>query len=162
MHAAHRRQASALAYIQIAMGAVQVLFGLLPCFIWAALAFRPEAHNPDTMQVLNDVAWLTFVGGFSPPLLQSLCIALVILRDPRRQPILPRWSGYFNLWCAILFGPGGIVLLAHSGPFAWNGLLAFWIPATAFGTWYFVMFYVLRRAITEETSPIGAPQPEPA
>lgn len=32
-------------------------------------------------------------------------------------------------------------------PFAWNGLLGFWIPATVFSTWYLVMFWALLKAI---------------
>jgi hypothetical protein len=138
---------SALAYTQMLMGGVQVIFALVPCIMWAALAFRAGAHDPDTMLALNDFAWLFFVGGFSPPLVQSLCVALVVLRDRRPEPVLPRWVGYYNLWCALLFVPGGICLIAQRGPFAWNGILAFWIPATVFGGWFFVMYFALRRAI---------------
>lgn len=149
---------SALAYTQMLMGAIQVLFALVPCIMWATLAYRPGTHDPDTVQVLNDFAWLFFVGGFSPPLLQSLCAALVILHDRRPTPVLPRWVGYYNLWCALLFMPGGICLIAQHGPFAWNGLLAFWIPATVFGGWFFVMFFALLRAInSDDGSPVAYP-----
>lgn len=43
--------------------------------------------------------------------------------------------------------PGGLVTFFKSGPFAWNGILAFWLPLTVFGIWYGVMFMLLRKAI---------------
>jgi len=36
------------------------------------------------------------------------------------------------------------------GPYAWNGLLAFWVPLTAYATWMLVSFWLLRQAIAHE------------
>jgi hypothetical protein len=40
----------------------------------------------------------------------------------------PRWFGYFSAWCALIFECGAVAFLPRSRPFAWNGLLAFWLP----------------------------------
>ena len=36
------------------------------------------------------------------------------------------------------------------GPFAWNGLVGFWIPATVFGLWMLVMWWVTLKAIDKD------------
>ena len=40
----------------------------------------------------------------------------------------------------------------HDGAVAWNGLLAFWLPASAFGGWFPVMFVFLRKAIKQQAA----------
>ena len=58
--------------------------------------------------------------------------------------------GYFSLWCAILLAPGILVIVFHTGPFAWNGIFAFWLPLTVLGTWFFVMTVPLLQAIKQQ------------
>jgi len=36
------------------------------------------------------------------------------------------------------------------GPFAWNGVLAWWIPLTMFFIWFVVMTVLLLRAIADD------------
>lgn len=141
-----------LAYAQMMLGSVGVLLVVIPMFVYAAITFRPEARDPDTLLFFSDLAWLMFIGAFSPAVLQSICLALAILGDKREKPVLPRWVGYYNLWVATLFLPGAIVIIAKSGPFAWHGLLAFWVPATVFGTWFIVMFVLMRKVIREQAA----------
>ena len=33
------------------------------------------------------------------------------------------------------------------GPFAWNGLIAFWLAFSVFGMWFPMAFYLLRKAV---------------
>jgi hypothetical protein len=51
--------------------------------------------------------------------------------------------------------PGGVAYFFRTGPFAWNGLLAFWVAASAFFIWLLVMPWITLRAINnaEATSP---------
>ena len=143
---------SALSYGQMMLGSAGVLLVIIPCFVWAACAFRPFAHSPDTLMMMSDFGWLMFIGAFSPAVLQNICLGICILSDKREKPIFPRWVGYFNLWAATLFLPGAIVVIAHSGPFAWNGLMAFWVPATVFGGWFIVMFVVMKKVIADQVA----------
>lgn len=39
------------------------------------------------------------------------------------------------------------MIFFHTGPFAYNGFIAFYVAATAFFAWYVVVFVVLRRSI---------------
>lgn len=147
---------SPLAYAQLGLGMLGVLLFIIPTFLMQAIAFRPH-RDPSQMLLLNDAAWLPFVGAFSPAVVQGLMIALAIFKD-KQEKVFPRWLGYFNIWVILLFLPGILIYFFKSGPFAWNGLICFWLPLCVFGTWFFVMFAMLRRAIrNQERSPVTAP-----
>jgi hypothetical protein len=42
-------------------------------------------------------------------------------------------------------------VLPRSGPFAWNGLLAFWLPFSVFGVWMIVVSVLLLRALRQQS-----------
>lgn len=153
---------SPLAFTQLGAGWTTPLLLGLPMFVMAAAAYRPE-RDPELTQALNDLAWLPFVGFAAPAAIQSLSIGLAILRDHRERPVLARWVGYYNLWLAVGFLVGALVMCFHTGPFAWNGVIAFWLALTIFGTWFPVMGYVLHRAIGEQEAEaaVSVPHEEP-
>ncbi|MHB8695633.1 MAG: hypothetical protein ACYDHH_30800 [Solirubrobacteraceae bacterium] len=149
-----------LASTQLVLGGIAVLLVSFPCFVWEAIAFRP-LRDPQLMALLNDAAWLSFIGAFAPAMMQSLVIGIAVIGDRSERPVFPRWVAYFNFWAALLFIPGGIVFFAHRGPFAWNGIFPFWIPAAVFGAWFVVMFTALRGAIASSVAEF-TPEPRPA
>jgi hypothetical protein len=138
-----------LTYAQLVAGAVGIVIIILPPLIWTAVAFRPD-RDPDLMLLLNDLAWLIFIMTFSPAFFQNLVIGLAIFSDRGEFPVFPRWLGYFNIWVAILFIPGGLITFFKTGPFAWDGLLAFWVPLLIFFLWFFVMFAALLKTINQQ------------
>jgi hypothetical protein len=87
-----------------------------------------------------------------PALLQLAAIGFAILGDTSPKPVFPRWIAYLNFWVAILFQPGALVPLFKHGPFAWDGLLAFWMPLGVLGIWVVVMFVALLRLDEESPS----------
>ena len=135
-----------LTMVQFGFGILLVFEFILPCFVCLAATYRPD-RSPEITQALFDLCWLMFVGVVSTALMQVSVIAVVILRDKREQPILPRWVGWFNVWCALVFGFGAFVVFFKGGPLAWNGVLAFWIPLTVFGLWMGVMIWSVLQAI---------------
>jgi hypothetical protein len=141
-------QYSPLAYTQLGLGMLGVLLFIIPLFLMSAVAFRPE-RDPDLLLLLNDAAWLPFVGAFMPACIQSIAIALCIFKD-KAERVLPRWLAYFNLWVAFLFVPGGLILFFKTGPFAWNGVFTFWLPLSIFSLWFIVMFVALRKSIARQ------------
>src|SRR5262245_17876517 len=150
---------SPLTYTQILLAAVAILAVLIPVMMMINLAYRPDQRDLQTMQFFQDQAWLIFVGMWSAASMQSLVIGIAVLRDRRAEPILPRWYGYFNLWVATLFIPGGLIYFFKSGAFAWNGAFAFWLPATVFGTWFMVSGLLFRKLTNEESDEEPAEQP---
>jgi hypothetical protein len=91
-----------------------------------------------------------FVGPSLPGTVQMLASAIPVLADRNPDPIFPRWVGYANIWTAILATPGCLITLFKSGPFAWNGAIAFWVAAIAFGIWMMVNFWAMRHALLRE------------
>jgi hypothetical protein len=135
-----------------AMSVTQILlsvtfpFGFSLCSVFAALAaYRPE-RNPDVTQALNDVFWFIFVGLVGPLITQVVIVALATFIDKREVPSFPRWFGYFNIWYAVLGVPGCAIYVFKTGPLAWNGIFAFWIPLTVFVIWIIVTAVVLLKA----------------
>ena len=71
---------------------------------------------------------------------------IIILLDKRDAPILPRWVGYVSIWVGLLSLPGVLIPFFKSGPFAWNGILAFWLPAILFGIMLNILTWAMLRA----------------
>lgn len=141
---------SPLADAQLGLGMLMVLLFIVPCFLLGTAAFRPE-RDPELIMLMNDAGWLPFVGAFHCTFIQLICIALCILMHPE-QKVFPRWLGYFNAWVAVLLLPSALVLFLKTGPFAWNGILAFWLVLVVFCSWFLIMFNEVRKAINREAA----------
>jgi membrane protein implicated in regulation of membrane protease activity len=149
-----------LADIQLAMGILLVVLLMMPAALFETAAFRPE-RSPESIQLLFDLSWFIFVFTVSTGVVQSVVIAVAILMDRRREPIFPRWAGYVNIWVAILFLGGSLVPFFKTGPFAWNGLFAFWIPVVVFFAWMVAMVVLIQRAADRvDDEPAKAPETE--
>lgn len=135
-----------LSYVQVMAGAGSMLFFTLPPMLWTLAAFRPERHIEVTLAI-HDFGWLMVVMAVPAAIMQNLSFALAILSDKRENPLFPRWSGYLNIWVALLFLPSGLITFFKDGPFAWDGAVAFWLPAIGFFTWIMVTTPLLFRAI---------------
>jgi hypothetical protein len=144
-----------LAYVQLILGSMLPFGFIIPMMIWQALLYRPDTP-PEIVRALNDLAWLFFVGAYSPGVIQAIAIGLAILNDERPAPVFPRWIGYFNFWMAALFVPGAAIVFFHDGPFAWNGLVSWWLLVGAFAVWILLMswsilIHAIRNQVAEET-----------
>ena len=137
---------SALAFIQLGLGAIFVLEFIYLLFFWQTATFRPE-RSPELIQLLNDMAWIPFVGLTSTAFAQVTCFGIAVLLDRRDRSIFPRWLGYYNLWVALMFMPGTFNVFFKSGPLAWNGLIAWYIPLAVFASWLVINPFYLSRAV---------------
>jgi hypothetical protein len=140
---------SPMTYTQLGMGSVFVLIFIVPVMMWQAAAFRPM-ENIEITHRFNDMAWLLFIGPVCTIFVQGMAITIAILSDKSEPPVLPRWLGWFNLWAQIIYLPGILIPYFKSGPLAWNGLLAFWIPVVVFTVWLCLITAMLLRAINEQ------------
>lgn len=147
---------SPLAYIQLGLGMLDIMAFVFPVMFMQVAAFRPN-RDPSQILLLNDLAWIPFVGIWTLAAVQNLAIAGAVLSD-RAQQVFPRWVGYFNVWTALLFCPGSLLYFFKSGPFAWNGALSWWFVVVVFCAWFAVMLVMTRRAILGQ----GLDDPEPA
>lgn len=133
-------------YLQLGAGSVGSLLLLLPIMMFGVVVFRPD-RDPQATLILSDTAWLFFITPFPTFIAQNVGIALGIFGDKSAQPVFPRWVAYFNIWIGLLFIPAGLAFFLKTGPFAWNGLLSFWLAAVAFFSWILVMVFMLLQAI---------------
>ncbi len=136
-------------YTQLIGGLIGIFAIMLPYFFWVAAAFRPE-RDPALLLLLNDLGWLIFSMTFAPFVAQNLAVAFAIFSDTRAQPLFPRWVAYATLWVAFTFLPAGFILFFKSGPFAWTGLIGFWIPLSAFSVWTLGMMALILKSLPRE------------
>ena len=139
-----------MAWLQVGSAAIGVLEGVLTVVFWAVASFRPTDVDPGVTRMLNDLGWFTFLFNVPTFTVWLAAIAVAILRDPSPVPIFPRWTGYLNVWAAILFMPGVLIVFFKSGPFAFNGIFALYVPAGVFFGWILVMLPTLLKAIRSE------------
>ncbi len=137
----------------ISSSLVLISFFVCPVFM-AAAAFRPERSAEVTL-LMNDLAWIALVTPAAPAIVQAVMIGCAIFAEPDEARTIPRWAGYFCFWCAVLFIPGALACIFKTGPFAWNGLLAFWLAAWLFGGWIVVMTLVFARAVRTQAVRAG-------
>jgi hypothetical protein len=114
--------------------------------VFSTAAYRPE-RSQEVVQTLSDLGFILYVGTALPGTVQMIAVGFAVLGDDSPDPVFPRWVGYADVWTAILASPGLLIALFKTGPFAWNGALAFWVAAVAFGVWLNVNFWAARRAI---------------
>lgn len=110
-------------------------------------AFRPE-RSVEAVQLANDMGFLQFMGGIPLFLMNWVVMAFAILViDDKQNPVLPRWFGYLNLWTAILYLPELLIYFFKTGPFAWDGIVGFWLPALLLILYFNVTPFVLVPAL---------------
>ncbi len=140
-------QVFAYAFLSAAASA-STLFALAD-LLWLVAAFRPE-RDPQLVQLMNDMAWIVFTVPVGMLVVQNLCLALAIYHDAHPDPIMPRWVGHLSVVTGLAMVPSAFAAAVHTGPLAWNGFLSFWLRIIAYGVFFVVMFFVLRRAILRE------------
>jgi len=150
----HRMEGSApiLTYVQLAGGiATACINFLIPQLFLITAAFRP-GRSPEITQMLHDFAWITMLIILNTNCVQYFAIARAVIRDNETsdEPIFPRWIVYVNYIVALSFFIDVLVAFYKTGPFAWNGLVSLYVPATIWVAWFFAMVHVLVKAIRRQ------------
>lgn len=135
-----------LAFTNLGAGAAGVCAIFMPAMLFAAAAYRPERDAALT-QLMNDLAWVPFIMNGPPAICQAVSFGVAVLGDRSRRRAFPRWVGYYNFWVAFCFLPACILPFFKTGPFAWDGLLSFWLAAAVFGSYYLIMAGLMIRAV---------------
>ena len=131
------------------------IFTFYPPLWWLIASFRPERLGAITY-FLNDAAWLQFIGAVSLFITMVMAQGIAAFIDTSEDRIFPRWSGYFCIWVFVLQLPVSFIFFFHSGPFAWNGVIGFWLPAIVFFIYFLVTFHLIRSYIKRQIKAAGA------
>lgn len=137
----------AVTYFQIGSFASAVLIIIFPLFCWWTAAFRPESRSAESIQLVNDLGWLIFVAGFAPYVTWAVSTGLAIFSDESRSPLYPRWAGYLCVFVGLVQIPPGVLVFVKTGPFAWDGLISWWMPMFDFFGWIVAMTLLSARAV---------------
>jgi hypothetical protein len=149
---------SLLAPIQLGGAIILVAFFQIIGLFWLLASFRPEA-DPQIMRFANDFCWLVWAMLIPTYSMQYVCIAIAGFMDKRPNPAFPRWSAYMNLWVAITGAGGVLAVFFKTGPFAWHGLVGFWIPVIVFAVGMTVDMWLLLQRARYESTAVARPEP---
>jgi hypothetical protein len=133
----------------VMMGAITgTIVGMLfPLFCFGLGAFRP-GYDPAILAMLYDFGYLAFIGSLGCFCIMWMAFGLAIILD--KNLILPKWLGYYTVWQYVSELIAAPVWIAKSGPFAWNGLMTFWLAMTLFVSWQFIVYVCIFRAIKNQ------------
>lgn len=135
------------AVMAVAGGAMMSIFLVLPPLFFGVAAYTPS-RSAEVTALMHELGILTLVTTDQYYIFNWVAVIVICLRpQTARHSPFPRWFGYFSAWIATMFETGAIAFNTRTGPFAWNGLLVFWMPLTLFGLWIAVMSYLLLKAL---------------
>lgn len=132
-----------LSYLQLLGGGLTVMVVSISMWCWVVAAQRPE-RLPEITQMLTDAGWLMNDTVYMCTTLQMVAMALCVMADKRSKvPLMPGWACYLTIFCGCTFFPASLTAVLRGGPFAYDGLVGFWIPYPAWLIWEFVASYFL-------------------
>jgi hypothetical protein len=147
--------------LTLVSGALVSIFLVLPPIFFGTAAFTPT-RAPEVTAIMHELGVLTLVT--TDQYFVFAFVAVVVLcflpRQAEHSPF-PRWFGYFTIWFTFVAEAGAIAYNLRTGPFAWNGLLAFWIPFGVFGPWLAIFVFLLIRALNRQMRDVEAHEEQP-
>lgn len=142
-----------LARIQFGGAVILVTFFQIIALVWVTASYRPDI-NPEIIRAMNDFCWFVWSTLIPTYMIQYICMAIAGFMDTRAQPLWPRWAAYLNLWIAVTGAGGILAVFFKKGPFAWDGVVGFWIPVIVFAIGMCVTsVLLLRRHRLDESQP---------
>lgn len=124
------------AILAFAGGILMSMFLVFPPMLWGVAAFTPD-RAPEATALIHELATLSLVTTDQFYIFQMIPMTIVSLKIKKHDELSgwPRWLGFFTLWSALAFEVGALAFLFKTGPFAWDGILVFWMPAVLFTIW---------------------------
>ena len=125
--------------VLIAVGLNGALIAMLCGVLGSAMAYRVDALDPATTQLLYDIILFLFLIPWPPFMLWQFITGFAILSSTNTETVFARWTGYFSLWAGALELFSAMCVFFYTGPFSYNGLVTFWVPGASFFIWVLVL-----------------------
>ena len=124
-----------------------------PPILWGVASFMMERNSEITL-LMHQFGWLCFVAPANYFLLQTIPLTVVSLsrHNTSADTAFPRWLGWLTIWTGILGSSGVMAFVFNVGPFAWNGIISFYLPLVVFTGWIIAFVTCLLRAIRLQES----------
>ena len=152
-----------ITYFQISSYTAAAVLIILPMTSWWTAAFRPDTWSDESIRLMNDFGWITFTMGVPPFVTWCITVGLAILSDVAERPLYPRWAGYLSVLLGFAQITALMLVFFKTGPFAWNGVLSWWIPMTEFFVFLLLITVLTNKAINNRDYENGtaiSPSPE--
>ena len=130
---------------QLVAGGLGSLSMMLPSMFFSVVIYRLD-RDPILTQMMSDLAWFVYAMGFPPFLAMDMMISYTILSDKRKEPLIPHWVAWTTSGLTLTLYPALAVHCVHSGAFAWNGALGFWLGIVGFGGQVGLLVFFLKKA----------------
>lgn len=128
-------------------GVIALLTLLLPAVFWTAAAFRPDVRSDAEIQMLFDLGWFIIDPPFVAFVIEWGAIGICMLLDKREKPLFPSWIAWYGFFTCAVFMSVMLVPFVTDGPFAWHGLITFWLVFVTFFFYLVAMVPLTRRAL---------------
>lgn len=149
--------------LAICGGVTMSIFIMFPFMCWGVAAWTTD-RAPDVTALMHQLGMLSFITTDQFYIFMWIPVVVISLtRTTVKHSPFPRWFGYYSAWECFMYCAGAVAFLPRNGPFAWNGLFAFWFPLVLFLTWLAMMCFLLLRALTaqrQEELRLGGEEPD--
>ena len=136
------------AYSYLAIYSLSTLPGMLLSSILLTVgALRPD-RDPAVLHLIYDAGFTAFVGTMGVFLIGTSVWMLAILLD--RNRVFPLWFAYLNICNLLTEFVVAPMWIFKEGPFAWNGMIAFWVDTLVFVVYTAAFITLLRNMILRE------------
>jgi len=124
--------------------------------IFGVAAYRPDQVDPDVTRALRDIAWLGSQHIWPMLALAMALSGVLILRTQGRPGSFPAWLGWFGVIVAIFEFGQLPIFFTKTGPFAGDGIGAWYLATFSWGPWILAagvcMYRILGRQWTGSTA----------
>lgn len=132
-------------------GSFTCIFLVIPPVLWGVAAFTPD-RAPELTALVNEIANLSLITTGQFYIFNTIPIFYLGLKaSPDSGSAFPRWLCWFTIFMTCIGEVGIVSYLFKTGPFAWNGLLSFWIPFAAYFLWIFFVYFSLFKALKKQS-----------
>lgn len=136
-----------LSTIELIGGVITAIVVMLFGIVWMTASFRTELRSPQDIQMLQDIGWFIFDMTFVVTLFQLLAFGTAVALDRRADPLFPKWLGWFAYFAGLVFLPVLVMPFMMTGPFAWHGIIGFYLAIGPYFPWAVATCYYLFKAI---------------
>lgn len=143
------RPAIVVAMVSLLSTPVLLAFDLT---FFALAAYRAGDISPEITQGFSDVAWIGSMLIW-PPLTASMVMIGILILQLDRPAFIPRWLGWYSLWCAAAEPFQGLIIFFKHGPFGPRGITTWYLAVPTWGFWIVALSIVMVRVIA---SPKGS------
>jgi hypothetical protein len=155
------------------LGNIELLGGgitawlLAECGAMWAHAAHYGAANHMLSEMLWRQAWFIFDLTYMITTVQMVGAGIYALIDKSRNPVFPRWAGWWAIAGGLSYVPLSMVAFVTDGPLAWNGLWNFWVVWSFWVSWFviynrYMIRYLRNQLAATSLTPPAANPAEPA